>query len=186
MTDGERPPAPRYGQYASPEEVEAALLRSGYSRTDDERADARAAALTRDAVAAPRTSAATSGAAPLTAARSWDRFATIFLLMFGLVNLVLGAPAALQFDTTLRQYLVEFPEFGDIVFGAVTRWIGQGILVAHTLVFVATVVLAWRRLSSGRVTFWVPLLGAVVAIIAATVGAALIPILDPVFAESAG
>lgn len=183
MNEPDARPAPRYGQYATPEEVAAALGLPAPPKPG-ERLDARPPAgigTNGSAAASSR-----SSAPPLTGARSWDRFATIFLLLFGLANLVLGAPALLQLDATLRESLVDFPGIGDIAFGAATRWVGQGILVAHALVFTGTALLAWRRLGSGRISFWVPLVGALAAMIVVVAGVSFIPILDPVFAESTG
>lgn len=143
MTDPARP-APRYGEYATPEEV-AAL---------------RGVPLEPPAVPPPsgRPTASRAPASPVraTGARRYDPVVTIALLVVGLVNVIQVAPAYLQFDSFLNATM-DGTTFSSIQFGAAARIGGYWLLGIDVVVLVIAVVVAFVRLRRGRTGFWVPL-----------------------------
>jgi len=138
-------PAPRYGEYATPEEVAA---RRGIPMD--------APAPVEPVAAAPRP--------PVTGARRYDRPVTIALLLFGAINLVQYAAPLLDFDTFLERATVGTPT-EPIDFAEAAR-VGGYVLFGVSLVLLLVAgFVAVQLLRRGRIAFWVPLAAGVLTVL---------------------
>lgn len=105
---------------------------------------------------------------------------TVALLALGLVYLIGGAGGYLDLPTTLDTVYAQFG-IGTYTPTAATPAFGIAFVVSQSVVWVAVAVWSYRRLSRGRRSWWVPVLGAVatflvtVALFAALLGG------DPAF-----
>lgn len=184
--DEERP-RPRYGEYATPEEQRA--------RIRDSNVEERLSGV---AVPAPPVAPAESSvqagpiAGPVVAAqadsasrparpRLADRIATFALLGYGLINVLLTVPGMLDFGSVADLYfeIVGIPgEFTNIAQGQLWGTVAAVILTGG---FLLTAWISLRRLRTGRLTWWVPLVGAVVTHLAVSI-CILVPFFgDPAF-----
>jgi len=152
----ERPssgPAPRWGEYAptppsAPAPVEPEAPREEWPPP---------AAPER----VPPTSlrAARPGTAP-----PWDRLVTVLLLGLGCINVIGGIPAMLGLAQTLDDTYAS-QGYGHYTSDSLAAAIGIAINVVNVLLLVVAVALSVRRLRSGRLTFWVPLVAGASALI---------------------
>lgn len=164
---------PAYGEYATPEEQRARIVQSGSAAPD-----AVAPPVAMPAVPpAPQPWGARAARAP----RPADRLATIVLLAFGAMNVLLSAMSYLNLDDAATQAMKMLGITGAFTnVDAARLW---GVIAAVVLVagFVVTAMLALRRLRTGRLTWWIPLVGAVATYLVVYV-CILIPLLgDPAF-----
>lgn len=139
-------PAPRYGEYATPEEV-AALVGAA------------------PAPASVSVAVATPALGPRRGARRYDRPITIALLVFGVINLVQYAPALLDFANALDRSLTGSP-YDDVDFGEAARIGGLVLLAVWTVLVVGSGVGSYLLLRRGRVAFWVPLTAGALTVVA--------------------
>ena len=158
-------PAPQYGEYATPEEQRAAIREPAPSFAYDDAAPA-----VPRPVAPPQQSTrpmhATTRAAQPT--RRADRVITLILLAYGLVT-VISAVAQLwhfaDFAQTWMRVAGIAGEFTNIAQGDLWGRIGAALLV---LGWLATAIVSLRVLSRGRISWWIPLVGAIVTYTALT------------------
>lgn len=162
---------PQYGELATPEEQR------------------RAAGLPPVAEPSPAAGqpsiASTATPAPVEAApvRSHpvDRFVTIGLLAYGLVNVVVSGLSYLDPTRVMNETLAVLGvdgEFTNIAQGKLWGTIAAVLLVAGWAI---TSALSIRRLRRGKLTWWVPLVGAVVTIGLASICIAVPMLGDPAF-----
>lgn len=149
MTDPR--PRPQYGEYATPEQQRAARGLPA--------ADAAASAVH----AAPPTAPATTvGPQPT---RLADRVLTAVLLAYGLVTVVSAIPQLVDFTAFAETWMDVAGvagEFTNVAQGSLWGGIGAGVFVAGWLL---TAGVSWWSLSRRRVTWWIPLVGAIVTFV---------------------
>lgn len=172
-------PQPQYGQYATAAEQQARIRQPDVSAA----LDAGAAPVAPDR--APHRSPAASHdvASHASPGRALDRVVTIALLASGLFNVVLTGISLLDFPavaTTSMQMMGIPGEFTNVAQG---RLYGAIAAVALVVGWVITAFFAWRRMRAGRLSWWLPILGAAVTF--AIVYALLVPALlgDPAFLD---
>ena len=201
MTDDR--PRPQYGEYATDAEQASALERSGVTPKPDASAtptDSTGRPLppnpTTSPLAAPlpgtqrfpapRSAGARSKApfpAPHTgvSARTLaDRTATVFLLSFGFVYLLGSTTTCLNLAPALNTLFGQMG-IGHYTATPETSGVGIGILVGQALIWLAVAAWSYRRIASGRMSWWVPVVGAIASVI---ITATLLGILlagDPAF-----
>lgn len=184
---GERP-RPQYGEYATPEEQRARIAQPDASwALETGQAPASVdAAPAEDPVTVPQAGGpAARVPAGISRGRLIDRIATIALLVYGLLNVTLSVPRMFALAEGADGYLGLLGMEEPLVdFRAASLW-GAIAGIVFILGWTATAWVSWRMLRRGRITFWVPLVGAVVfSVLAAT--CILIPaIADPAFLEFA-
>lgn len=131
---------------------------------------------------APPMAEPTSPAAPAERRPSpVDRFATIALLAYGLVNVVTTALSYLDFTSAMNNVMDVLGiegEFTNYAQGKLWGTIAAIVLVAG---WAATAYLAVRRLRRGRLSWWVPVVGAIVTLFLTSLCAAVPMIGDPAF-----
>lgn len=173
MTDPAPRRAPRWGEYATPEEV--AALRGVPAPPDPATRIADA-----DAGPAPASGgAAGGGAATASTAARWDVPVTIGLLLFGVWNLLSSIPGFLALDEAMRQSFAVMPDAPDASFGTPTRIVGYVLFAVWALVLVVAVLASIARLRAGRVAFFVPLAAGAVALLALFLGVMVVVLVEP-------
>jgi uncharacterized membrane protein len=138
-------PAPRYGEYAPiPEKIEAPA-----PQPVDEKP------------------AAPEGAVAAKPQRAWDRALTIGLLAVGAVNLFFSIPQFANFGDSLREVFTQ-NGFGTYTSDGLATVLGAVAIVVQLVILSFSVFFARRNLAAGRVSFWIPLVGAVLSLIVVT------------------
>ena len=141
-------PAPRWGEYGPAPEP-----------TPPARPDPPAAADQRLTPSGRAPAAAAAAAAP-----AWDRVVTVALLALGLVNVLFTIPEMLALPRALDQVYAA-QGFGRYTSDSLASAIGIAINAVDVLLLVVAVLLAVRRLRSGRIAFWIPLVAGATALV---------------------
>ncbi|MFV0373085.1 DUF6264 family protein [Microbacterium sp.] len=160
---------PQYGEYATPEEQPARIADSG--------ADGAEPAYHPHPPTAPAT---TSAARPVGAA---DRIVTLVLLAYGLFTVVSTIPQVVDFSGFVDTWMEVVGI--DAVFTNQAQGRQWGIIVAVVLVagWALTAALSWWSLRRRRVSWWIPLVGALVTYLIAGTCAAVPLLGDPAVVE---
>jgi hypothetical protein len=186
MTD-ERP-RPAYGEYATPEQQAAAM---GVHRLEPaSTAIPLSPPPPYGRTVGPRPPAPSAGqqfgnqpGAAQPTSRRWDLFLTSLLIAYGLWSVISGiaeysnlSSVAQKFYTTqgLGTFTSSQPSLGTSL--------GLVINITGLVIFVVVVLLAYRLLRRGRIAFWVPLTGGVLAAIITVVCLMTYMFSDPAFA----
>jgi len=161
-TESGQRPRPRYGEYATPEEVAEArgpLPPDPAEATDPISrlaAPIERPAAPRSVKAARRPSAGLAWAPPPRSApagarqpRPGNNLITALLLVFGIWNTVGSIPSYLDYGAALSQGLQALG-YGTVAFGAVARTAGIVLLVVSLLVLIVAVVVALQLIRAGR------------------------------------
>lgn len=159
---------PRYGEYATPEEQR---LLAGLPPAD---------AAPEPPVAATPVAAAPEQKAQL-AVRPWDRIITIALLAYGVINVFMTGMSYLNLPDLMDQSMQILGIEGEFTNFAQGRVWGTVATVVLVVGWVVTALLSMRRLRSGRITWWLPLVGAVVTMLVASFCIAVPMMGDPAF-----
>ncbi|KJL28525.1 DUF6264 family protein [Microbacterium oxydans] len=117
----------------------------------------------------------------LSRSRPVDRFATIGLLAYGLVNVVITSVSYLDLPTVMDQSMKIFGidgEFSNFAQGRLWGTIAAALLVVG---WALTAALSIRRLRRGKLTWWVPLVGAVITMAVVSACIAVPMFNDPAF-----
>ncbi|PCE14328.1 hypothetical protein AUC47_03595 [Microbacterium sp. SZ1] len=160
---------PRYGELATPEEQRRA---AGLPPLD-EMPDA--------VVAGPP--AAVAAERPARRSNPVDRFVTVALLAYGLINVVLTAISYLDFPTAMNEVMKVVGvdgEFTNIAQGRIWGTVAAIVLVVG---WSLTAAIALRRLRSRRLSWWVPVVGAAITLLLTSICAAIPMMGDPAFIE---
>jgi hypothetical protein len=96
------------------------------------------------------------------ASRPWDRGVTAALLAFGAYSVVSSIPGLIGFSGIMTE-LYSTAGYGEYTNTPLADGVGVAIIVAQSVLFIATVWLSVRRLRAGRVAFFVPLAGGAIA-----------------------
>ncbi len=161
---------PQYGELASPEEQRRA---AGLPPLDE--------VVVMPAVPQPADEPAPSVQASAPRSHPLDRFATIALLAYGLINVVITGLSYLDLSSVLNESMSILGIDGEFTnFAAARTW---GTVAAALLVvgWSVTAALSIRRLRRGRLTWWLPLVGAVVTMIVVSLCIAVPMMGDPAF-----
>lgn len=140
---------PRYGELATPEEQRRALGLPPVAEVV--------------APSAPVSDPAPAAPAPARPS-SVDRFATIALLAYGLVNVVVTGLSYLDIVPVMNQTMGMLGIEGEFTNYAAGRTWGTIAAVVLAVGWCVTAVLSIRRLRRGRLTWWLPLVGAVITL----------------------
>ncbi|MGP6171020.1 DUF6264 family protein [Microbacterium sp. A196] len=157
---------PSYGEYATPEEQRRL---AGLPPVDE-------APVIQAAPAAP-----VQAAPSAPAARPWDRIITIALLAYGVVNVFMTAMSYLDLPALMNQSMEILGIDGEFTNFAQGKTWGA---VAAVVLFIGWAITAWlsvRRLRRGKLSWWVPLVGAVVTMIITTICITVPMMNDPAF-----
>lgn len=139
-----------------------------------------------DAVAASdgisqRAAVSEAVAPPAAKPRSWDRVVTIALLAYGMVSVFITGTAYLDLPTLMNDSMKILGiegEFTNFAQGKLWGTIAAAILVVG---WVLTAWISLRRLRTGKLTWWVPLVGAASTMIIVSLCLAVPMMGDPAF-----
>lgn len=163
---------PQYGELATPEEQRRA---AGLPALDEVTV----------APPAPPSAAAvpteqTSSTAPKRS-HPVDRFVTIALLAYGLVNIVITGLSYLDLPSVMNETMKILGIEGEFTnFGQARTW-GTIAAIVLAIGWSITAALSIRRLRRGRVTWWLPIVGAFATMIVVTICIAVPMMNDPAF-----
>lgn len=129
--------------------------------------------------AAPET--VTAAAKPARPASPVDRFVTIALLAYGLVNVVMTALSYLNFSVAMDEVMSILGIKGEFTNYAQGRLWGTIAAIVLAVGWAATAYLSIRRLRSGRIAWWLPIAGAAVTMIVTSICVAIPMMGDPAF-----
>ncbi|MEJ1229530.1 MAG: DUF6264 family protein [Galbitalea sp.] len=158
MTDDR--PAPQYGEYATPEQQAKAMGRP------------YVAPAPQTEPAAPVEPGQAAAAPPGGYA---NRFFTIFLLGLGALTLLSNVPTYFNYAASLKSAL-SLAGVSDATVPSSVNAIGVPTLVAHVVLYVATILVSLWALRRGRVSFYIPIVGWLVFLL---VSATLVAIFAP-------
>ncbi|GAA3019342.1 DUF6264 family protein [Microbacterium dextranolyticum] len=160
-------PRPAYGEYATPEEQRAAIRQPAESTPEGTGSPAPHAPLPH-APAQPTTRPhpTTSAARPT---RTADRIITVALLAYGLITVLSAVPQLWTFAEFAQTWMTLAgidATFTNTAQGDLWGRIGAGVFVFGWLV---TAVISWRSLRRSRLSWWIPLVGAIVTFLIVSV-----------------
>lgn len=167
---------PLYGEYATPEEQR---LLAGLPPVQ-----AQGEHVSPVALAPSPTAPAAAPAGPLPAAprpRPADRIVTYALLAYGLINVILTSISYFDLPAVMNQSMAILGIEGEFTNLAQGRLWGTIAAIVLVVGWAATAGLSVRRLRTGKLTWWVPLVGAVVTTLLASF-CIVVPMMgDPAF-----
>lgn len=169
-TDRQRP---EFGEYATPAEQQAAIRASGGRMPEPAAQEVHEAQLPMTRPVLPKAA---------TGAGLANRFFTVMLLAVGVISVFQSAPGYLALGDTV-QTLYTQQGIGDYEPTELTAVLGVVALVLHGLIWAATVYFAVRLLMRGKQSWWVPLVGAVVGIVAVSIVISVLLLGDPAFID---
>lgn len=159
-------PRPQYGEYATPEQQRASIREP----------------VPVHAVPAPPQPAVPAASAPVRPRRTVDRIVTFALLAYGLVTVFGAVPQVWDFTGFAETWMglagIE-GTFTNIAQGELWGRIGAAVFVFGWMV---TAVLAWLSVAAGRLSWWIPLVGAVVTFVIVSVCLTVPLVGDPAIA----
>ncbi|WP_043674600.1 DUF6264 family protein [Clavibacter michiganensis] len=120
---------------------------------------------------------------PRRAGRRLDAAVTVGLLAAGALNLLLSLGSYTDLPASISRAFGLLGVPGAYTTTSATGTVGVALLVITVSVFVATAALSVSRIRRGRIAFWVPLVGAVVATLVSAVLLSSLLTADPAFQE---
>lgn len=156
---------PQYGEFATPEEQR----RLAGLPPVEEQPPAPAVAASPEPVAESREP------------RRWDRIITIALLVYGVFNVFMTGMSYLDLPVVMNESMRILGIEGEFTnFDQARVW---GTIAAIVLVagWVITALISVRRLRASKLAWWVPLVGAVVTMLVASVCISIPMVGDPAF-----
>ena len=182
-------PAPAYGEYAPEGWVNPVLVEQERQERERESRALREQAAT-DAVRDARSSGRGRPSAPTNGARAVPRsrfgktpadfVLTVGLLAFGLVSVVQSLAVGDVASTVRRTLETQYTALNDPSALSGAAAVGA---IANVVVFALVAWWSISRLRARKRTFWVPVLGAVVATVVSTVAFVVVVFQDPQFVE---
>jgi len=179
--EGERP-RPRYGEYATPEEVAAARGPLPVEPTDPVSrlaAPISTAASLRAANAAAPPPPLPIGVRP---PRPANNLITVLLLVVGIWNTATSVPSYLDLGPALTQGL-ELAGYGDVEFGAAAHTAGIVLLVISCVLLLAAAAGSLQLMRMGRRSIWVPVAAAALYLIASLIVMSVVVANTPAVAD---
>ncbi|MFB8893321.1 DUF6264 family protein [Microbacterium sp. NPDC006705] len=183
MSEQERP-RPQYGEYATPEEQRARIAALGGEAphpdvVETAQVPAGSAAprpheSARQQLPSPRPT--TSAARPT---RLADRIITVALLAYGLVTVLGAIPQLVDFTGFAQTWMDMAGIDGTLADPAGGRAWGIAAAVVYGAGWLLTAVLSWWSLSLRRLSWWIPLVGAIVTFIIVSLLLAVPLLSDP-------
>lgn len=125
---------------------------------------------------------ATPVPAPAVPGRTWDRVLTFALLAFGLYTVISSFIAFTQLPATLDAVFAQLG-VGDFTSDAAANAVGLAANIIQPIIWVIVAWLSWRSLQTGRVTFWIPLAGGVLANLIVGILVGVVMAGDPAYLE---
>lgn len=172
---------PRFGEYATPEEQRSRIQQPDVTEV----LSTGSAPVDPPVETAPTAGDGVATAAPVAARKGSpvNRLVTIVLLAFGAVNVLFSLFSYLNLAPAIERSMSVLGVTGEFTsYDAARTW---GIVAAIVIVvgYLATAVITWRVLKAGRVSWWIPLVGAVVTFVVVSFCIAVPLMGDPAFID---
>lgn len=175
MSESERP-RPQYGEYATPEEQRARIAALSGDAPHPDVADT---AVVADGTQHPAPDAAVSHPShpsshlpsprPTTSAarptRTADRVITVALLAYGLITVLGAIPQLVDFVGFAETWMEMAGIDGSLADPVAGRAWGIAAAIFYSVGWLATAMLSWWSLSRRRISWWIPLVGAIVTFV---------------------
>lgn len=172
MSESERP-RPQYGEYATPEEQRARIAALSGDAPHPDVADtavvadgtqhpAPDAAVPHPSSHLPSPRPTTSAARPT---RTADRVITVALLAYGLITVLGAIPQLVDFIGFAETWMEMAGIDGSLADPVAGRAWGIAAAIFYSVGWLATAVLSWWSLSRRRISWWIPLVGAIVTFV---------------------
>lgn len=161
---------PQYGEFATPEEQRRL---AGLPPLDAAVAPA----------AEPRSAVTSAPAEKPVQPRRWDRVITIALLAYGLISVITTGISYLDLPTVMNETMKIMGIPGEFTNFAQGRLWGTIAAVVLVIGWVVTAWLSLRRLRTGKLTWWVPVVGAAATMIVVGICVTVPMMGDPAFME---
>lgn len=158
-TDPEGRPAPRYGEYATPEQQQERM------RISPEDGATAPGALSDSPPPAPFAASSFVAGTSEMRPRRGDRFVTIALLAYGLFTVITTVPQLFDYAAFAQVWLDYAGIDGEFTATDTARTWGMVGGVVFVAGWMITAWLSWRVLRRGRLSWWIPLVGAVVTFV---------------------
>ncbi|MFB8189944.1 DUF6264 family protein [Microbacterium sp. NPDC055988] len=163
---------PQYGELATPEEQRRA---AGLPPLDEVVVVSPMPATAGPAAPGP------SASAPAARPHPVDRFVTIGLLAYGLVNIIITGLSYLDLPTVMNETMKILGIEGEFTNFAQGRTWGVIAAIALAVGWSITAALSIRRLRRRRITWWVPIVGALATMIVVIICISVPMMNDPAF-----
>ncbi|WP_424448812.1 DUF6264 family protein [Microbacterium arborescens] len=169
MSEQERP-RPQYGEYATPEEQRARIAALGGAAPHPDVAEtAHVPAVGPDARPGGASRAPLPPSRPTTTAarptRLADRVITVALLAYGFVTVLGAIPQLVDFAGFAQTWMDMAGIDASLTDPAGGRAWGIAAAVVYGAGWLVTAALSWWSLSARRLSWWIPLVGAIVTFI---------------------
>lgn len=132
-------------------------------------------------LAGPPHVAARTGASPRR--RPVDRVVTIALLAYGLVNVIITGLSYLDLPTVMNESMKVLGIDGEFTNFAQGKLWGTIAAVVLAVGWAATAAFSVRRMRASKLSWWVPVVGAVITVVVASLCITVPMMGDPAFAE---
>lgn len=162
-------PRPQYGELATPEEQRHAAGLPPLSEVPPSSAIAEPPRAVEEPAASPGRR------------RPVDRFATIALLGYGLINAVMTAISYLDLPASMTQTMKMVGIEGEFTNFAQGRLWGTIAAIVLVVGWVVTAVLSIRRLRRNKLAWWVPIVGAAATLVVTSLCVSIPLMGDPAF-----
>lgn len=164
---------PQYGELATPEEQRRA---AGLPPLDE-------VVIAQPAAPLPPTLPAGPPANEAVPQRSHplDRFATIAMLAYGLINIVVTGLSYLDLPSVMNQTMKILGIEGEFTNFAQGKTWGTIAAIVLAVGWSVTAALSIRRLRRGRITWWLPIVGAIITMGVVSICIAVPMMSDPAF-----
>lgn len=173
-------PRPQYGEYATPEEQRSRIQQPDPALLPPvEPVPVAPQSVELDPAGSPPAPATATARPPLRP----DRVITAILLGMGAVNVFVSAQSFFDLADAFTRTMASMEIPGEFTnFAAARTW---GAIAAVSLVvgYLATAYAAWRRLRAGRISWWIPVVGAILTYIVILVCLAVPLTGDPAFQQ---
>ncbi|MDN3494619.1 DUF6264 family protein [Planococcus sp. APC 4015] len=169
MSDPDPRPRPEYGEYATPEEQRSRIQQPDVTE-----------ALSAGVAPEPAPPAAAASVAHRPGSPV-NRIVTIGLLAAGAVNVVFSVVSYLDILPTIERSMQIMGIPGDFTNVAAAQMWGIVAAVALVIGYALTAIRSLRLLRAGRVSWWVPIVGAVITYVIVSTCLAVPLVNDPAF-----
>ena len=177
--DGDRRPRPQYGEYATPQE-QAKIIADSLPPVSALLVPSTIPLVPKAPDASTRVSASPPASAAGRRPRRWDLILTAALLGYATINVISQLVARDSLSAIAKQFFIS-QGMGDYTPTALTSSLGNALNIITLAVFVLTVLVTVWMLRRGRIAFWVPIAGGVLATIVALVFVVILLQSDPAF-----
>jgi len=167
-------PRPQFGELATPDEQRAAIA----VPPDVAAPESVPVAEAPKRRTAPQSLADQTSTADGTVRAPADRFVSWALLGLGLFNILTTSAALIDLPGAIDQFFAadDLEPYAPVTIG---RALGLGALVVTVLLWILSLVLVQRRVNVGKISWWIPVVAGVVAIIVVLVCVGGAMMIDP-------